>query len=234
MRLPDIRLSSALAIATVMLAGAAAAVALTPRLSVVESAPSLDSTIPRQFGDWKEVSSSLVQVDLATRREGESSTDQPYDETVMRTYRNTRGEVVQLALAYGRQQRQEVKVHRPDLCYVAQGFKILALEPLRFDGVAHAAAPVDGKRMLAGGRGGMEAVSYWIRIGDLYSESAWETRGYLLREGMAGRVPDGILVRASRPVSSAAEARQAWPALEQFLGDLVRAAPPASVQLLVR
>jgi EpsI family protein len=125
-------------------------------------------------------------------------------------------------------------VHRPDLCYVSQGFRILDLQPTQFGQVRGAEAPFDGKRMLASSRGRMEAVSYWMRIGDLYSESAWETRGYLIKEGLAGRVPDGILVRASRPVANAAEAEAAYPQLEAFLSELAAAAPERTAWLLAR
>lgn len=234
MKLPALRLGMAGAIAAVLLAAAAAAFALTPKLSYVQDVPSLEQTVPRQFGDWKEVATPFLHVDLATRRDGETTTDQPYDETVMRAYRNSRGQVVMLALAYGERQRQEVKVHRPDLCYVAQGFRILDLRPTTFDKISGAKVPVEGKRMLASSRGRMEAVSYWMRIGELYSESAWETRGYLIKEGLAGRVPDGILVRASRPVVSAEEADAAYPQLEAFLGELTAAMPERSASLLAR
>lgn len=234
LKLPVIRLGVASSIAAVLLAAAAAALALTPKLSYVDDVPSLEQTVPRQFGDWKEVATPFIQVDLSTRRDGETTTDQPYDETVMRAYRNSRGDVVMLALAYGERQRQEVKVHRPDLCYVSQGFRILDLRPTTFDNVTGTKKPVEGKRMLASSRGRMEAVSYWLRIGDLYSESAWETRGYLIKEGLAGRVPDGILVRASRPVASAAEAESAYPVLERFLADLVQASPPTTAAVLVQ
>jgi EpsI family protein len=234
MKLPVIRLGVAGAIAAVLLAAAATAVALTPKLSFVDDVADLEQTIPRQFGDWTEVATPYIQVDLSTRRDGETTTDQPYDQTLMRAYRNSRGEVVLLALAYGERQRQEVKVHRPDLCYVSQGFRILDLRPTTFAKVRGTDAPFEGKRMLASSRGRMEAVSYWMRIGDLYSENAWETRGYLIKEGLAGRVPDGILVRASRPVASAAEADAAFPQLEAFLVDLAAAAPERSAWLLAR
>ena len=234
LKLPAIRFGTAAAITAVLLGAAAAALALTPSLSYVQDVPSLDQTVPRQFGDWKEVATPYIQVDLSTRRDGETTTEQPYDETVMRAYRNSRGEVVMLALAYGERQRQEVKVHRPDLCYVSQGFRILDLRPTTFDKVNGAKAPFEGKRMLATSRGRMEAVSYWMRIGDLYSENAWETRGYLIKEGLAGRVPDGILVRASRPVANAKEAEAAYPQLEAFLAELAAATPERSAALLAR
>jgi EpsI family protein len=233
-KLPTVPFRSALLIAVTLLVAVGGAIALTPHLSYVDSPPSLDATVPKRFGDWVEVPSPYVQVDLSVRREGDLSTDQPYDETVMRTYRNAKGQQVMLALAYGKRQRQEVKVHRPDLCYVAQGYRVDSLVPTQFDVRRGAGAKIDGKRMIANNRGRTEAVAYWIRIGHLYSESAWETRGHILREGLQGRVPDGILVRASAPLGGPAEAAAVFPVLEAFLVDLVSAMPADASSLLVR
>jgi len=152
----------------------------------------------------------------------------------MRTYENDRGQVVMLALAWGATQRQEVKVHRPDLCYVAQGLQIRSLIPKSFSGIAGASSTVTGKQMIAIRGNGGEAVSYWIRIGSLYSEDAIDTRLHIFKEGLAGRIPDGILVRASMPIRSEAEANEAWPIIEGFLRDLVAATPKPTRRMLLR
>jgi len=232
-KLPSVPLRSALLIALTLAAAVAGAVVFTPRLAYVDNPPSLDVTVPKRFGDWVNVPSPYMQVDLSVRRDGELSMEQPYDETVMRTYRNSKGQQIMLALAYGKHQRQEVKVHRPDLCYVAQGYHVDSLVPTRFD-VRRATEPVEGKRMIATNRGRTEAVAYWIRIGYLYSENAWETRGHILREGLQGRVPDGILVRASAAVGNKDDAAAMFPVLEAFLTELVDATPPVASALLVR
>lgn len=87
----------------------------------------LNALVPKEFGEWREVRSAFVQVDLTPRRDGEEAertTDSPYDQTVIRTYVRRAGATVMLALAYGSKQRQDVKIHRPELCYVAQGFQV--------------------------------------------------------------------------------------------------------------
>lgn len=206
----------------------------TPELHEVTGAPSLEATVPERFGDWAVVPSTLVPANLAVAADGQPSTDQPYDQIVTRTYRNSQGEIVMLALAYGRTQRQEVKIHRPELCYPAQGFQVLSLQSTRFDGLQGQRYPVTGKQMVARSGQRTEAVSYWIRIGRVYSDSAWVTRWHILREGLQGRVPDGILVRASRPVANAADAERAYPAMDRFLHELVAATPPGTRELMVR
>ena len=82
---------------------------------------------------------------------------------------------VMLALAYGVNQRQEVKIHRPELCYVSQGFKLLERSQVALS-AAQAALPVRAQRMLVQAPGRAEAVSYWIRIGDMYSTSVQPER----------------------------------------------------------
>ena len=88
--------------------------------------------------------------------------------------------------------------------------------------------------MLVSAPGRSEAVSFWIRIGDLYSTSAWKTRAHIFTEGMQGRVVDGMLVRVSQivPDASAADAAR-YEVQEKFLGDLVHAMPAEARHLLI-
>ena len=230
-RLPQISLRMALLVSIALALGAALGSAITPKLTFVTSDVKFEQTVPHAFGDWHELPSPYSQVSVFTA-DG-TNMDQPYDQTLMRTYANSKGQVVMLALAWGARQRQEVKIHRPDLCYIAQGYQVRSLTPTAFR-IPNTGAPVVGKRMVAFGQGAGEAVSYWIRIGDIYSEDAMTTRLHILKEGLSGRVPDGILVRASQQIAGAEEAEQAWPVLDSFLTDLVAALPPQTRELLVR
>mgnify|MGYP003340463721 CR=1 FL=1 len=80
--------------------------------------------------------------DDATLAGVETDTEQPYDQTLMRTYANSHGEQIMLALAWGERQRQDVKVHRPEVCYPAQGFAIRQI------GSGQEAAPAGTKRIM--------------------------------------------------------------------------------------
>ncbi len=53
-------------------------------------------------------------------------------------------------------------------------------------------------RMLVKAPGRTEAVSYWIRIGNVFTENPWAIRYHILKQGLAGKAVDGVLVRASR------------------------------------
>ena len=230
--LSAIALTPAIWVCLCLLLGVVAAHWLKPVNLEIQSAPNLEATIPKQFGDWKELPNPYVQVSLST--DTTTGLNQPYDQTLMRTYVNSQGQQIMLALAWGQRQSQEVKIHRPDLCYVAQGFTVKSLQPAHFDGVVGPSTPVTGKHMVAMNAHSGEAVAYWIRIGSVYSESAWETRKHILREGFDGRIPDGILVRASQTIRKADEAAPLLPQLEQFLAELYAATPAHTRALMAR
>jgi EpsI family protein len=216
-----------------MLATAVAVRLLQPEPIAAGSQPILAQTVPSAFGDWKEVSSVAEQVDPA-RNADEPSMDRPYDDVLMRTYGNSRGDIVLLTLAYGRNQRQEVKIHRPDVCYTAQGFQLISRSAVSFPMTGPGGRQVEGMRMLVSAPGRMEAVSYWIRIGDVFTDNAWAIRYHIFQQGISGRAVDGMLVRASQIVSGADSASpERYRLQERFLADLVRALPqPARRQLV--
>ena len=205
-------------LAMLMVIASAAAALLRPDLDTSSAVVGLESLIPEQIGEWKLERTPLIQVDLAPRREeGEdASRDSPYDETLMRSYVNPRGERIMLALAYGAQQRQEVKIHRPELCYVAQGFKVKAQGK---ESVALSSGrTLTTTRLLAQNDQRMEPVTYWIRIGDEITHNAWQSRMSIFRTGLNGRVPDGILVRTSQAFPrGSGEAEKSFALQESFL-----------------
>lgn len=216
-----------------MLAAAVLATMLAPvKLDAAGTDIDLEALVPKAFGDWRVVPSGIVQVDLTPRRDEERSTDDPYDQTVMRTYVRNDGAVVMLALAYGQRQRQEVKIHRPELCYAAQGFEVRAREAASLD--LRDGQRVAVTRLLAQGGARAEPVTYWIRIGDEITPSAWQSRLAILREGLQGRIPDGILVRVSSAQPRALLDQQAaYRAQAEFLRELLAALEPRVQRLLI-
>jgi EpsI family protein len=232
-----LRLGSALTIVGLMLVALVAARALTPNAVPAAPAVRLEQAVPQAFGGWAAQASQLLQVGLvaqpATGEDPATQGTRDYDQVVMRTYANAQGDSVMLALAYIGAQRQELKIHRPEQCYRAQGFDVLALQPHTWP---QPPSPT-GKRMRVQAGGRDEVVSYWIRIGELFSESPLQTRLHMLRLGLDGRLTDGVLVRASQLVSaqaSAAEVERAYQVQEAFLAELVQAMSAAGQALLLR
>lgn len=205
---------------------------LQPEPVTAAGRATLAQSIPAQFGDWKEVSFTGDQIDPGKGAADEPNMDRPYDDLLMRAYGNSHGDVVLLAVAYGRNQRQEVKIHRPDVCYTAQGFQLVERSPISLP--MNSGAAIHGMRMLVKAPGRTEAVSYWIRIGDAFTENAWAIRYHIFKQGLAGKAVDGVLVRASRiEQGSATPSGARYRVQEQFLGDLVRALPPQARRLLL-
>mgnify|MGYP001273119669 CR=1 FL=1 len=227
--------SRAFVILSAMLLAAVAAILLKPSQNIEGQYGQVDleTLIPKQFGDWNAVSSNLVQTSLSIRREGEATAVNPYDDILMRTYENSEGRQMMLALAWGKTQRQEVKVHRPEKCYTAQGFKVQGLIPTVFNNIKGASTPVIGKRMIALGGHRKEAVSYWIRLGDIFPSTGLETRMKIFNDGLRGKLNDGILVRASTVINQESEASEAYREQEKFLGELVNNVGELMPDLLV-
>lgn len=226
-RPPDFSRRDCMVVGATLMASAAGAVLMRPTLRETPPAEALDRLVPRQVGEWQVVPALLTPVAAAVPRADGTVPEGPYDDVLMRTYGAPRRMPVVLAIAYARSQRQEVKVHRPELCYVAQGYEVLSLAPATVAGVP-------GKRMLVRFGQVTEAVSYWIRIGALYSEAAFETRLHILREGLQGRVPDGVLVRASSRVFQRERAQDVHERIEAFIERLLASLPPSARALLRR
>ena len=228
MKILLIQFKKSAALVSSLLAAALTAILLAPNLSQNGAQQSLEQFLPEKVGGWQVVNTSTIQVGLST----DTGIDQPYDQTVMRSYINPHGKVLHLAVAWGQKQRQEVKIHRPELCYPAQGFEVISLENTTF-AVAQA-NPVTGKRMVRNRYGQLEAVSYWIRIGSIYSDSPWQTRKHILLEGLSGHLLDGVLVRVSQPVGTQAQLEHAFKLQEEFAARLVADTRPPARAMLVK
>jgi EpsI family protein len=220
------------AIFCAMLATTAAAWLITPRHEVAVGSVVLESMVPSQFGQWQEEATSIVQVATELDRTTGAEVNRPvYDQVLMRTYRRgTDGAEVMLALAYGRQQRQEFKIHRPELCYYGQGYEVTSIGTR-----AVTLAPskrVTSQALMTRNRSRLEPVTYWIRIGDQISQSAWQTRWTIFTAALSGRVPDGILVRVSSLIEADSQSEQALEVQRLFLQALYSALTPQAKRVI--
>lgn len=234
LRTQSITITRTVVVCCALVTAAVLAHVLQPKVNAEAAPAKLEQVIPSRFGDWQELPTRALQVDVALNA-NEATRDRPYDDLLSRTYTDGRGAQIMLALAYGSKQRQEVKIHRPELCYPAQGLAVLQLAPVTFQIPSLNHTPVTGQRMVAqAGPGAVELVSYWIRIGSTYSDSPWLTRYTIIREGLAGKMTDGILVRVSQRVAVNANYEPYFQSQEKFLADLVSATPHDGRNLLIR
>jgi EpsI family protein len=180
-------------IAGLMLAASIGAVVGRPTARLAQERPhiSLATTVPGQFGDWREEQLAYTPVvDPATQ----NMLDKLYAEVLNRTYVNRDGYHIMLSLAYGSDQRGELLAHKPELCYPAQGFTVTKNDPGQL-ATPFGDIPV---RRLFGTRGArQEPVTYWFSVGDEAVGGRTQKRLVDLRYGLTGRIPDGMLFRIS-------------------------------------
>jgi EpsI family protein len=180
---------------------------------------SLSNVFPERFGGWRTLPSKTMIVNPQTQE----MLDKLYSQLLTRTYVNESGYLVMLSVAYGDDQRGGLQAHMPDVCYPAQGFSLLGSEPGTID-LSPLALPV--RKLKTALKARNEPVTYWFIFGQqaMRSPNSWQRRVVELREAMAGRAPDGMLVRVS---SIDENATDAFRQQERFIKDLVNALPPA-------
>lgn len=175
-----------------MLAGAAAAAALTPRRHVeLLHGRKLEAIVPTTIGAWTTAPS---QAFILPKTPG-SLADRLYSDTVSRLYVAPNALPVMMVLAYGNLQSDLLQLHRPEVCYAAVGFQISNSTKLELPVAPGVVVPV--RELTASTDNRVEPITYWTRIGDYLPTTRREQRTMRLREQFAGIVPDGILVRLS-------------------------------------
>lgn len=225
-------LARGLAVFVLLASASYAAALLTPRRELGRDTPRLVALIPERFGGWTAEPAAVLPVMLVpdVLADADAAQSASYDDVLMRTYRRADGARVMVALAYGRRQTQEIKIHRPELCYYAQGFAVSVLGPRRvqLDG----ARAVESRALLTENRARTEIVTYWIRVGERVANDAWDIRWTIFRDGLDGRVPDGLLVRASSLTETSAGAERELVLQHEFLADLYGALPAVTQRFL--
>src|SRR5208282_944246 len=113
-----------------MLGAAVAAQAMIPHrmLGKAPTQNELERMIPKSFGQWTyEPEVRLVEPP------GDSLSKQIYNAELARGYRDPEGRLVMFLIAYGASQSDRLQLHRPEICYAAQGFRVAQLTTLDLD-----------------------------------------------------------------------------------------------------
>jgi len=167
--------------------------------------------VPREFGDWR---IDPQTEPIVPAPDVQAKLDRIYQQVVSRTYVNGAGERVMLTIAHGGDQSDALKAHRQEACYAAQGFDIHGLQLGELD-VAGRSIPVT--RMVATRGERIEPVTYWFTMGERVVLGRGERLRVQVENGLAGRIPDGMLVRVSTLTPDAANA---FAAQQAFVGAL--------------
>ncbi len=170
-----------------------AALLWTPKIHMADTKPKveLEQIFPQTFGDWKIDRSGPVQL---VSPDTQALLNKIYNQTLSRTYINSQGDRVMLSVAYGGDQSDGTRAHRPDVCYPAQGFQIVTQSRNALD-MPDMRLPV--QRMVAKQGARVEPVTYWFVVGDRVVLSGTQQKLAQLAFGTRGIIPDGLLMRVS-------------------------------------
>lgn len=177
----------------VMCAASAAAYIMTPRqyIAALHKLPDLNKAIPDQFGRW--TANDLIRPIVADPSV-QSQLSELYTQTFAKTYTDAQGNGVMLTIAYGGNQNKELQIHRPEVCYAAQGFNVSGLKKGEVNANGQI-IPV--MRMVATRANRIEPITYWIKVGDKIVRGNLELGLARASYGMKGLIADALLVRVS-------------------------------------
>ena len=203
-----------------MLLSAGLAAALRPSISMADERPpiNLKTMVPSAFGDWRQLErSGAYIIDPQTQQ----LLSTIYSETLTRTYVNSKGYQIMLSIAYGKNQSDALQLHKPEVCYPAQGFQLFDKHADRLN-LADRAIPSTRLMTKLGQR--QEPVTYWTVVGDHVTVGGIDKKLTEMRYAMADRIPDGMLIRVS---SIDVNVDQAYLNQDQFSRDMLAAIAPA-------
>ncbi len=213
-------------LALCMLMSAALAHWFTPRTKVADLNPpiNLETLVPAQFGDWsQDTNLPLVLADPNQT----AALQKIYNQVLTRTYVNQQGYKIMLSLAYGGDQSDLMEMHKPEICYPAQGFHLLQKQRLNLT-IFEKTIPVTRINTQMGQR--VEPVTYWTLLGDTVVRGGFNKKIAQIKYGLVGQIPDGILVRFS---SIDQNTENAYNQQQQFATQLISALPTADRRKLI-
>ena len=203
-----------------MLLSAVLGYTLRPQILLADELPpiELSAMIPSSFGEWQEDKNLSAQVVDPEQRE---QLEKVYTQTLSRSYVNSNGYRIMLSIAYGKNQTKDAQLHKPEVCYPAQGFAVLSKTSvtLQLPGNAVTATRLETR---LGPR--IEPLVYWTVVGDRVTTTAISMRIAELRYALSNRIPDGMLVRISSIDTVTEKANQTQTA---FANELIEAINPA-------
>ena len=210
----------------ICLAGAGAAYGLTPHRHInLLGSGRMQDVIPRSVGDWD----SRDVTDLVAPKEEGSLASRLYEQTVGRVYVNAKtGSAIEMLVAYGDTQTDDLQLHRPEVCYPAFGYSISSsrLEQIALAG----GAAIPARALLAQAPDREETILYWSRLGEYFPQTRREQHLDRTRTAMKGIIADGVLARFSVQGQTP---DQALPVLQAFTSLLVRAVAPNHRPVLI-
>lgn len=204
-----------------MMLAAGLAWMLTPTRFLADQLPplKLKQIVPTSFGEWRELSTGPAQI---VDPSSQSLIDAIYTETLSRTYVNRDGYRIMLSIAYGRDQRDSLQLHQPEVCYPAQGFQLLNKEKVSLALNSHR---ISGTRIATRLGSRFEPVTYWTNVGEKVFRGGINKKLAEMQYGLHDLIPDGMLFRIS---SIDDNSQRAYANQESFAREIVESINPGS------
>jgi EpsI family protein len=180
----------------------------------------LEDIVPTSVGPWQ------AQTSGAFILPEDAAAASAYDQIVTRRFAAATGPDVMLLIAHGAAQSGLMRVHRPEVCYTSAGFQIRGLHSL--DLAVSPGRTIAAQTFVGVRDDRVESVLYWTRIAGFFPRDLMAQRLIMLRLGLMGLIPDGVLVRLS-----ALGGGEVAPTLAQFAAELVRSSGPEGRALLL-
>jgi EpsI family protein len=182
------------------------------KMSLERQSLNFSEIIPLSFDDWTiDKSANTALIDPEVKEQLASV----YSQTVSRTYVNSQQQRVMLSVAYGGDQEEVMQVHKPEVCYTAQGFTVKknGVVPIDTD-----KGTVNALQLLTSQAERVEPVTYWITIGNTIALNGLAWRWQRIKYGLTGTLPDGLLFRVS---SIGSDTNQQYQMQQQFIKTLI-------------
>lgn len=189
----------------------------TAHLSDMHARMNLETAFPKQFAGWRLDDRMPVQL---VSPDQQALLNKIYNQTLSRTYVNAAGDRVMLSVAYGGDQSDGTRAHRPEVCYPAQGFQLVRQREAR---ISLSGQPLDVRQLVAKQGGRIEPISYWVIVGERVALSGTQQKLAQLGYSVRGIIPDGMLIRVS---SIDPDAARAWNVQSGFVNDMAAAVAP--------
>lgn len=209
---PRIKAFVALMLMVVALA-AAQAWRPTAHLADTRAKVDLESLFPKAFSGWTIDDRMPVQL---VSPDTQAVLNKIYNQTLSRTYIGPDSTRIMLSVAYGGDQSDGTRAHRPEVCYPAQGFQIISSRDAQLD-IGN--RPLRVRQLVSRMGGRVEPITYWITVGERVTLSGTEQKLAQLSYSTRGVIPDGMLIRIS---SIDADTENAYRRQHAFLVEMIK------------
>jgi EpsI family protein len=125
-----------------------------------------------------------------------------------------------LSIAYGKDQSDGHDVHKPDLCYPAQGFTVIEQRELPIVLDAHRKIIVKYMKTQKGQR--VEPLVYWTTAGNFVYRTKLQKKIIGFRYSRKNLIPDGMVIRISTLEDDSAVALEL---ISNFIQDFYNSMP---------